>query len=177
MPVQKGLETYWTQSGFSRVYSNSCCSCSFEPEISQSSHKMYSNNILNFQESMTILNACKKGLETYWMHHVYIYIYIYIYILSSTVVSLLSSVARHAGCSNWDRNPPNFMPDLVYIYIYIYIYISYSSYFIKIFHLLNFFSSKQQQTGAFRNLTFFNAQRFGPVRFSCLRAYQPSWVI
>ena len=34
------------QSGFSRVYSNCCCSCSFEPEIikiSQSSHKMYSN--------------------------------------------------------------------------------------------------------------------------------------
>ena len=41
------------QSGFSRVYSNSCCSCSFEPEIikiGQSSHKMYSNNIQNFQE-------------------------------------------------------------------------------------------------------------------------------
>ena len=38
------------QSGFSRVYSNSCWSCSFEPEImkiGQSSHKMYSNNILN----------------------------------------------------------------------------------------------------------------------------------
>ena len=35
------------QSGFSKVYSNSCCSCSFESEIikiSQSSHKMYSNN-------------------------------------------------------------------------------------------------------------------------------------
>ena len=51
------------QWGFSRVYSNLCCSCSFEPEIikiSQSSHKMYSNNILNFQESTTILNACKK---------------------------------------------------------------------------------------------------------------------
>ena len=34
-----------------------------EPEIvriGQSSHKMYSNNILNFQESMTILNACTK---------------------------------------------------------------------------------------------------------------------
>ena len=43
------------QSGFSRVYSNSCCSCWFEPEIikiSQSSHNMYSNNILNFQVSM-----------------------------------------------------------------------------------------------------------------------------
>ena len=45
------------------VYSNSCCSCSFEPEIikiGQSSHKMYSNSILNFQESMTIFNACTK---------------------------------------------------------------------------------------------------------------------
>ena len=51
------------QSGFSRVYSNSCCSCSFEAEIikiGQSSHKMYSNNIVNFQESTTILNACTK---------------------------------------------------------------------------------------------------------------------
>ena len=51
------------QSGFSGVYLNSCCSCSFKPEaieIGKSSHKMYSNNILNFQESMTILNACSK---------------------------------------------------------------------------------------------------------------------
>ena len=60
-------------SGFSRVYSNSCCSYTFEPEIikfGQSSHKMYNNNILNFQGSTTILNACTKSLETYWMHHV-----------------------------------------------------------------------------------------------------------
>ena len=51
------------QSGFSRVYSNCCCSYWFEPEIikiGQSSHKMYSNNILNFQESTTILNAGTK---------------------------------------------------------------------------------------------------------------------
>ena len=51
------------QSGFRRVYSNCCCSCSFEAEIikiGQSSHKMYSNNIVNFQESTTILNACTK---------------------------------------------------------------------------------------------------------------------
>ena len=51
------------QSGFSRVYSNSYWSYSFKPEIikiGQSSHKMYSNNILNFQDSMTILNACTK---------------------------------------------------------------------------------------------------------------------
>ena len=51
------------QSGFSRVYSNCCYSCWFEPEIikiGQPSHKMYSKKILNFQESTTILNACTK---------------------------------------------------------------------------------------------------------------------
>ena len=50
------IDQLW-QSGFSRVYSNSCCSGSFEAEIikiGQSSHKMYSNNIVNFQESTTI---------------------------------------------------------------------------------------------------------------------------
>ena len=51
------------QSGFSKVYSNCFCSSSFESEIikiGQSSHKMYSNNIRNFKESMIILNACTK---------------------------------------------------------------------------------------------------------------------
>ena len=77
------------QSGFSRVYSNSCCSCLFEAKIikiGQSSHKMYSNKMLNFQEFAIILNACtKKGWKpiectTYVYIHTYIYIYIYIYI-------------------------------------------------------------------------------------------------
>ena len=51
------------QSGISSVYSHSSCSYSFEPEtikIGQSSHEMYSNNILNFQESTKIINACTK---------------------------------------------------------------------------------------------------------------------
>ena len=51
------------QSGFCRVYSNCWCSCSFKPEIikiGQSSHKMYSNNIGNFQESTTILSTHTK---------------------------------------------------------------------------------------------------------------------
>ena len=51
------------QSGFSRVYSDCCCSCSFESKIitiGQSSHKMYSNNIVNFEESTIILNAYTK---------------------------------------------------------------------------------------------------------------------
>ena len=57
-----GIHELW-QSGFSRVYSNCCCSCSFEPgiiKLGPSSHKMYSNNILNFQEPTTILNAHTK---------------------------------------------------------------------------------------------------------------------
>ena len=57
-----GIHQLW-QSGFSRMHSNCCCSCWFEAEIvkmCQSSHKMYSNNILNFQESTTILDASTK---------------------------------------------------------------------------------------------------------------------
>ena len=53
------------KSGFSRVYSIWCCSCSFEHEIvniGQSSQTMYSNNMLNYQESMTILNALNKKI-------------------------------------------------------------------------------------------------------------------
>ena len=78
-----------------RVYSNCCCSCSFEPEII----KMYSNKILNFEESTTILNASKKkSLETYWIHHThthththtYIYIYIHIYIYVCVCVCFLN---------------------------------------------------------------------------------------
>ena len=45
------------------MYSNCCCSSSFKPEIikfGQSSHKMESNNILNFQESTTILMPVQK---------------------------------------------------------------------------------------------------------------------
>ena len=64
------------QSGFSRVYSNCCCSCWFEPEIikmGQSSHKMYSNNIVNFQESTTISNSGNL------LNALRIYIYIYIF--------------------------------------------------------------------------------------------------
>ena len=57
------------QSSFSRVYSNYYCSCSFQSEIikiGQSSHKMYSNNILNSQESTTIINTrTKKGWKLF----------------------------------------------------------------------------------------------------------------
>ena len=68
------------QSGFSRVYSNSYCSCLFKSEIikiGQSSHKMYSNNIVNFQESTTILNANRKNVRKLIVCTSYIYIHIF----------------------------------------------------------------------------------------------------
>ena len=57
----------------SRVYSNCCCSCWFEPQtikIGQSYHNMYSNNIVKSQLSTTILNACTKKSGKLWRHHV-----------------------------------------------------------------------------------------------------------
>ena len=76
------------QSGFSREYSNCFCSCSFVAEIikiGQSSHKMYSNNILKFQESTTNLNTCTKKIDRELIEgtlslSLSLYIYIYIYI-------------------------------------------------------------------------------------------------
>ena len=50
---------------------------------------MYSNNIMNFQGSTTILNACtkkKKNLETYWMHQVFDYNPNYLYFQTSTEI-------------------------------------------------------------------------------------------
>ena len=90
------------QSGFSRVYSNCCCSCSFESEIIkivQSFHKMYSNNILNFQESMRILDTCTKKsgnlLKAPHMYlHTHAYIYIYIHTSMYTHIQLASIKIR-----------------------------------------------------------------------------------
>ena len=59
------------------MYSNCCCSCSCESEIikiGQSSLEIYSNNILNFQESMTILNAHTKKARKPIVGTSYIYI-------------------------------------------------------------------------------------------------------
>ena len=90
------------QHGCSRVYSNSYCRCSFEPKIikiSQSSHNLDSNNIVNSQESRTILNACTKKVWELIQGKTYIYIYIYI--------SFFYFLSR----------------GIIYIYVYIYIYI------------------------------------------------------
>ena len=55
------------QSDFSRVYSNPCCSCSFEREIiknGQSSHNIYSNKIQNFHESAKMSIVDTNSLNT-----------------------------------------------------------------------------------------------------------------
>ena len=96
------------QSGFSKVYSNSWCRCSFEAEIieiGQSSHKMYRNNIVNFQESLTILNACTKKKKEDWKLIVYI---TYISLRSFPLPTFLSkktnadrSVVTYADLAIW----------------------------------------------------------------------------
>ena len=80
----------------SRVYSNCCCSCWFEPEIikiGQSSHKMYSNNIVNFQESTTILNRQTKKvwkLVSFLKLFLKVLFYLYYFVLSKYLLSLFS---------------------------------------------------------------------------------------
>ena len=96
------------QSGFSRVYSYSCCSCWFKPEIikiGQSSHKMYSNNILNFQTSTTILNACTKkvwNLIEYSMYHLVVRSKVtFLYNLQRVTFPTLTTQMLHSLCACW----------------------------------------------------------------------------
>ena len=85
------------QSGPSRVYSNCCCSCSFEPDIikiGQSSHQIHSNKIMNFQESTVILKCLYKKVWKLIECKTYIYIYIYIYICSVRVCVRMCNLRR-----------------------------------------------------------------------------------
>ena len=52
--------------------------------VEKQSHQMYSNNVLKFQESMTILNACPKKVWKLFEWSTHTHTHIYIYILSST---------------------------------------------------------------------------------------------
>ena len=112
------------QSGFNRMHSNYCCSCSFEPEIikiGQSSHKMYSNKILNFQGS-TISNAHTKKYgnllkaRRIWIYmfihiclYIYIYIYMHMYVCIYVYITCISVLLSRQDISK-----------SIYIYIYIY---------------------------------------------------------
>ena len=96
------------QSGFSRVYLNCCCSCSFEPgiiKICLSSHKMYSNNIVNFQECTVILKACPKKVWNLIECTMYTYLSPHTFLASSLSLSLSLSALSIFIChvSLWTR--------------------------------------------------------------------------
>ena len=88
------------QSGFSSMYFNCCSSYSFETviiKIGQSSYKIYSNNILNFQESTTILIACTKKSGTL-LNPPRIYL---TWIIIFIIIILHRSFCTHPnGCTN-----------------------------------------------------------------------------
>ena len=98
---------------------------------------MYSKNIVNFQESTTILNAFTKSLETYWMHHVYIHIYIYwciciLLFTNSTYICINYTYIHYIHacvCVNKHTHTHTHTHTHIYIYvcvclfIYIYMYI------------------------------------------------------
>ena len=109
----------------------------FEAEIikiGQSSHNMYSNNIVNFQESMTILNACTKKLwkpiecmmyihthpciPMYIYTHTYIYIYRYIHTHPYIYIYTYKHTHTHLYIYIYTYKHTH-----LYIYIYIYLYI------------------------------------------------------
>ena len=111
------LHQLW-QSGFSRVYSNSCCCCSFEPEIIKrdlSSHKIYSNKILNFQDydefkcpsqkSKNLLNAPRI-----FMHPCFIYLYI------TCKGRSQCDVCFNLYIKYWDREDKEFVCNYGYIW-------------------------------------------------------------
>ena len=61
------------QSGFSMVYSNCCCSCSFEPEIIKKSHLIRRIAITYWILNDHFKCPYEKCPETYWMPHVYVW--------------------------------------------------------------------------------------------------------
>ena len=76
------IHQLWS-SGFIRVYFNCCRSCSFEPEtieIGKSSHKTYSNYIVNFQESDDNFKCLYKKVWKLMEFTTYISLYISLYL-------------------------------------------------------------------------------------------------
>ena len=84
-------------------------------KIGQSSHKMYSNNLLNFQESTKILHACTKKSGNSWRlkkkerkkkernkkaDTLLVYIYIYIYMCVCVRVYVCVCVYFHTYIGN-----------------------------------------------------------------------------
>ena len=86
------------QSGFSMLYPNCYRSCRFEYDIikiGQSSHKMYSNNIMNFQVSTRILNTCTRKVWKPIQYTTYLKPKPYLYVVVFLVEELLCKLNYH----------------------------------------------------------------------------------
>ena len=101
------------QSVFCRVYSNCCCSCSFKSEIikiGHSSHKMYSNNVLNFQEFLDNLKCLYKNVWKPIECNIYIGIWIKGYPALPETLVLQEPHNQIVKCSSlhtrWDSLTP-----------------------------------------------------------------------
>ena len=109
------------QSGFSRLYSNCCCSCSFGPgiiKINRSSYKMHRNNILNSQESTTILNAHTKKVWKLIEGSSYLG-------FTNWITRLFLHQTRPNDMVSWKLGSFFFLTDVsLFIYIYIYMIMS-----------------------------------------------------
>ena len=72
---------------------------------------MYSNNILNFQESMTILNACTKKSGNLWNEP-----RISLYLLLIFILTKISYIGVRQNNGNTWKSPPQCNPPLKYCY-------------------------------------------------------------
>ena len=128
------------QSGFSRVYSNSCCSCSFEREIIKSlvSNLIRCIAITYYDNFRWLYKKVWKPTEctthTHTHAHTHTYIYIYIYIPSYSYLSIYLFIYEHiyipfySYLTQTHTHTHTLSLSLslslsLYIYIYIYIYI------------------------------------------------------
>ena len=122
----------------------------FESEIikiSQSSHKMYSNNILNFQVCTANLNACTKKKLIEYSTYIYIYIYIYvcmymhvyIYIYMYVYIYVFTHTYARADTHTHTTHTLTHTHTHIYIYIYICIYTTSQKFLVSLRNL--YFSS------------------------------------
>ena len=103
---------------------------------------MYSNNILNFQESWPTLNSCKKCLETYWRHRVCMYVCMYLSIYLSIYNSKWPYEKKSGNLSYASRIP------ILYLEIAFNVL---SSYLLTLVSIYNYFIYKVQQLELLHN--------------------------
>ena len=77
------------------MYSNCCCFKSEIIKIGQSCQKMYSNNILNFQESTRIVNAFTKKVWKLIEGISYVYICVRVCVCVVIEVYVYMNVCMH----------------------------------------------------------------------------------